>query len=557
MSYLYGYRNRYDALRWYHILPVRDTVDRKTQMVDESYDLIFGSEPATLGWRKCETGYTNFQSRVCWVNTELLKDAQAQDQYVMTVFLAAHERAHARWTEFVESDFNALDKNGKPILSREKKPVPDPLLHNVWNILEDERIERLLGRDFAHLHKYLKKGSELFLPKIKTPAGTNAPTEVIEWILRRRVAERAGLKEKCPLSRNNQDLLAKCEPLLDEAFGCTSSRRVVEISREILKILQLDGMGAGGTVYEILSGMEGDRGEGDEAESDGASKEDGELYSAGDIRELTKDLAEELEDMLTSHGYSPDVRRGGDITPAPYEELLRQVRPLVAPVRQLFIIPPSKRVVEYEETGARLSIRAVRRTPKTPFRIDTPPEKKGRVALTMVIDDSGSMGGTREQQAKLTALLCNEALAGGHKVRAVLAPSGRVAVDSSLKEMSRAYLAGYDSSYGTEYATVMKQELAKLKKLGRGYTRYLVLVADGASGQDDGVACARLVVDARKNGIHTFGIGIELDVHSAHFYQGIFGAQYIDLKSATELPARMQAILRRVAHNKKHVTVAS
>lgn len=542
------------TLRWHDLLPLRDIIDQKTAPVDVDYDLVFGDAPEKVGGRMIETGYTNFKERRCWVNAELIPGLKPTDAFTLTTFVAAHERAHARWTDFVESDFHALKPDGSVRTDNRGKPLYNAALHQTWNILEDERIERLLGRDFPHLHRYLKNGSKLMLDKVPKCAGDNNPADVLTWVLRRRVATRAGVTEKCTLSAPNKKLLEQCEPLLDEAFGCTSSRRVVEIAREILKILQIDGDGGGGgmAVIGILSGQEGERGEGDEAESDGASEAEGELYSVGQAG----DLPAEIEELMSGIGYSPKVRRGGEIAPAPYANLLREVMPYVAPLRHLFQIPPSKRSTVYEESGSRLSIRALKRTPKTPFRVDTPPMKKGHVALSMVIDDSGSMSGNREHQAKLTALLCNEALAGAHKVRAVLSPSGRVAVDKSFKEMSRAYLAGYDSNSGTEYGRMMKQELANLEKLGKGYTRYLVLVADGATGTYDLADCKKVVERARKKGIHTFGIGIELDSNTAKGFEGVFGTQYIDLKRASELPSRMQAILRRVAHNKAHKGVA-
>lgn len=551
MSYYYGQRQ--STLRWHDLLPLRDAVDQKTAGVNADYDLVFGDAPEKIGGRACDTGYTDFSKQRCWINAEVLPKASATEQFVSAVFLAAHERAHARWTEFVESDFDQLNAAGKPVRDRQGKTVPDLNLHQTWNILEDERIERLLGRDFPHLHRYLKRGNGLLLGMVDNVKPTDDPAQVLIWVLRRRLLDRAGLSESCPLSAANLALLAKCEPLIQEAFGCTSSRRVVELSREINKILKLDG-GSGSRMMAVLSGQKGSRGDGDAAESDGATEEEGKLYALSGG--LPKEMSDEIEQLFNSTGYSPDVRRGGTIAGAPYIELLNAVRPYVAPLRHLFQVPPSKRTTIYEETGARLSIRAAKRTPKTPFRTDTPPTKRGKIALTMVIDDSGSMSGSRERQAKLTALLCHEALSGVHKVRAVLAPSGRVAADNSLNEMSRALIAGYDSSSGTEYSEVMAKELAALEKLGKGYTRYLILVADGATHHEDMKQCNRIVIRARKKGIHTFGIGIELDATTAKGYESMFGQTYIDLKEASQLPARMQSILRRVAHNKTHRGVA-
>lgn len=550
MSFLWSVQRR-PNLRWHDLLPLRDTIDQKTAGVNADYDLVFGDTPEMLGGRECTTGYTDFEKKRCWLNAELLVKGSAAEQFTATVFLAAHERAHARWTDFVVEDFHQRDDTGAVRKDSRGQPLSDVMLHQCWNILEDERIERLLGRDFPHLHRYLTRGNQLMLAMVPPVNSSDNPAEVLGWVLRRRLADRAGITEPCPLSQKNLDLLAQCEPLLDEAFSCTSSRRVVEIAREVLKLLQLD-QSSGGPVYVILSGQKGKRGPTDPAEKDGTDGESGQLYAVGEAGKLPK----EIEDLFTAIGYSPDVRRGGVVDGAPYVNLLQEIRPYVQSLRHLFQIPPSKRMVQFESAGSRLSIRAAKRTPTTPFRVETPPVRRGTVALTMVLDDSGSMAGVREYQAKLTALLCHEALAGAHRVRAVLAPSGRVIADRSLGEMSRAYIAGYDSNSGTEYQEILAEELSSLEQLGRGYTRYLVLVADGASGPDDGIKCQKIVRRARKLGVHTLGIGIELDAVSTKFFESIFGQQFVSLSHASELPARMQALLRRVAHNKQHRGVA-
>jgi hypothetical protein len=538
-----------NTLRWHDLLPLRDLIDQKTAPIDQDYPLVFGDGPEVIGGSPIETGYTDFSKQRCWVNAELFPRLEPAKAFVVTTFIAAHERAHARWTDFVMSDFELRTPKGDPKHDANGRPLYDRSLQQIWNILEDERIERLLGRDFPHLHRYLQYGSDLMLPKIPVCTGDDDPVDIITWVLRRRVLTRAGKTEPCLLSPANQTLLEEIEPLLDEAFSCDSSRRVVEIAREIMKHLDLTSPPQWIT---ILSGQRGARKPGDAAEAAGATEEDSQLYQAVQLDEVTSEVRELMEGL----GYSSDTREKGPIAAAPYTELLRAVMPYVAPLRHLFQAPPSKRSVTYEESGTRLSIRALRRTPQTPFRAETPPERRGNVALTLVIDDSGSMTGARETQAKLTALLCHEALTGPHRVRAVLAPSGRVAADRSLKEMSRAYLAGYDSSSGTEYAAVMAQELALLQKLPASYTKYLILVADGASSNHDVQKCKKIVRSARRKGVHTLGIGIELDTVTAQMFESMFGAQFIDLRSAGELPARMQSILRRVSRNQNHRGVA-
>lgn len=543
---------RAPQLRWHDLLPLRDAIDLKTASINAEYDLVFGDAPEAVGPRACETGYTDFDKRRCWLNAEVLPTAAPTDQFVATVFLAAHERAHARWTDFVADDFYVTDAvTGEVQLGPNQKPYPDLALHNCWNILEDERIERLLGRDFPHLHRYLQVGSRLLLSLVPPVERTDDPLQVLTHVLRRRMCDRAGLSEPNQLSPTNRARLAQIEPLLAEAFACTSSRRVVTLAREVLKVLQLDGA-SGAQLSVILSGQRGKRKGRDAAVSDGATAEDGWLYGA----ETAEGLPAEIEALMQGIGYSPEIRQGGPVSGAPYAALLAEVQPYIAPLRHLFQIPPARRAVVYEASGTRLSIRAALRTPTTPFKADSRATRPGKVALAMVIDDSGSMTGSREYQAKLTALLCHEALSGAHHVRAVLAPTGRVVAARDLKEMSRAFIAGYDSSSGTRYAEVLAAELQRLEALGRGYARYLILIADGESGSEDGRRCAAVVTRARKQGVHVFGIGLELTASAAEFYRHIFGAQYVALHHATELPVRMQALLRRMAHNKIHRGVA-
>jgi hypothetical protein len=541
------------AFRWHDILPLRDDIDRKTSCVNSAFALVFGSAPHTMNGGACATGYTDFTNQLCWLNAEAVK-APAAEQFVMTVYLAAHERAHALWTDYHKEDFYQLDDTGKPKLQTRDEPLYDRALHTAWNILEDERIERLLGRDFPHLHPYLRAGSRTFLSIIGRETPDNDPNEVLRYVLRRRIATRAGKKERCLLSSENVALLALCEPLLDEAFGCTSSRRVVAIAREVLDILKLDEQPSEDSSEETpgLSEQQGERTEG-EAKSDGASAEEGELTQAGE----DGDIAERAKQRMAGLGYSPGKRTGGDVDAAPYEELQRSVRPYVFRLRPLFDITPVRRRDEYEASGGRLSIRAARCDIREPFRVESPPVSPGNVALTLVIDDSSSMtdvvnttyqmGVTGEREGKRTAMLCVNALPLPHRLRVVLAPSGRVAADPSLGEMSRAQIAGYNSPNGTEYATVLQGELTRLERTSGAYTRYLGLVADGATGSGDLDRCRALVRRARAANVHFFGIGVGANAEMHEFFRSAFGEQYVALTTMDSLVPQMQRILQRIA----------
>lgn len=518
--------------RWHDLLPVRDYIDTLTAPIDRGYTLTFGSGATKVQGRPIKTGYTDFSTRMCWVNAEAILGSETE-QIIATAFLAAHERLHARCTDFHAKDFECPGPG--------KRPVFDLRLHHCWNILEDERNERIGGREFPALHGVFREGSRLFLQLVEMPDDSDDPGQVLQWILRRRIARRARIEEPCPLSPANLALLAQCEPICDEAFAMTSSRDVVGCARRILEILQVDD-GAIGTGDGSDSGLIGVRGAGDAVDATSATAEEAELY--GD-ETASEQLHDAIQRLLEGTGYSSEIRQRGAVTPAPYEDLLDSVRPLVAEVQHLFLMPPQRSVDEFVPAGGRLSLRAARETPQTPFRVPSPPVRRGTVAVSLVLDDSGSMTGRREYEAKRVALLYREALAAPHEVRVVLTPSHRVVASPAQQEMSRALIAGYDSDQGTAFAHVLVAEIGHLRA-SRCTTRYLILVTDGATDAGDVARCLTALRGAMHHGIHVFGVGLALPSEGVAIMERMFGKQHLSVATADELPGPMRDLLRRI-----------
>jgi hypothetical protein len=578
--------------RWHDVLPLRDDIDRITAIVNRSYALVFGGAPHVMNGAACETGYTDFTHRLCWLNAEALH-APAAEQFVFTVYLAAHERAHARWTDYQERDFQLRDAEGDLKRSASGDVLFDRALHQTWNILEDERIERLLGRDFPALHPYLHAGSVSFLSIVRPANTTDDPSEVLRHILRRRIAQRTGRLTPCRLSPRNRALLRQCEPVLEEAYCETSSRRVVDLARIVLDILAIQ-RDALPDVHE-LSGQCGERqtheADGTPVDGNDEVKSAGTSGSEGSLTDVTSTVEDDMQHQATRRmqalgytpGYSPGHRSTDKIEPAPYHELQRSVRPYVSQVRPLFAQLPARRRVEWETSGGRVSIRAARQDLRAPFEVEAAPTSPGLVALTLVIDDSASMtdrradvnaghhaghnpglnaNRTAAEEGKRMAMLCVDALPLPHRVRIVLAPSGRAVADPAFGEMSRARIAGYDSRAGTAYADVLDRELTRLQHLSEksNLARYLVLVADGATNAADVARCRSLVTTARAahvhetERVHLIGIGVG-DPEAVHaFFRPVFGKQYIALTSMEALVPQMQRILQQIAHVSRRST---
>lgn len=536
---------------WFHFLPLRDMVDRRTAPVNDDFLLVFGDTPESIGGRTCETGYTDFRNQRCWVNTTVLPNPASEEEQIITAtFIAAHERAHARWTEYVEGDFYLRDVSGVPVLHK-GEPMTDVVVHQVWNILEDERIERLLMHHFRYLGPYLVRGSQYMLRLIEAVTGQDSPEEVIKWVLRRRVLQRANVQEDCPLSPTNVQLLHDIEPLLDEAFSASSSRRVVEIAREIVEKLNLNQSSSGGDALSVLSGQLGQRPKGTSAEAGGVPTEIA-LLDLEEAQTRTEEGEGEARDLMQAAGYSPPSGRGTALRPAPYEKMRADVQPHAHDLRQMLQPPVQRRGATYDRHGTRLSMRAARRTPETPFRVEGSPSRYTPIALTVVIDESGSMAGSQETEAKRLAMLCAEALYGRHKLRVVLAPTGRPVLEQAASEMGKAFIAGYTSDQGTEFGKVLAKELKALQALRRSHTCYLLLIADGLSTPADNAAILKVTQRARTQKIHTIGIGVRLNGHGKQFMEKAFRDQFVEIDEIKHLTPRMHGILQRMAHRTKH-----
>jgi hypothetical protein len=679
----YGYSSR--PLKWFDYLPLRDEIDVATRPINSDYLLVFGHSGTNLKNEPVNTGYCDFEARRCWVNCEVANveadpmrpwvkpyEASEEEQYDSTMYVSAHERAHARWTDFVMEDFEVKPHDGA------KAPAPkgkgadpkdikhyDRLLHTVFNILEDERIERLIERDFKYLRGYLRRGAYNFqriipqeedfvLQAVVTKGGQQIPVPhdpadpslVISWVLRRRVLNRAGIKYKSvPLSPENLDRLKEIEPLLRRAFKARNSRIVVEIAREIIDKLQireyneevmkqlqkaLSRMGGqrkpgdqakgrakgqsdeGGTVQRDLSEGSGNGDEdGEESEGSGGNRHektggymDGEENNPANQgkKDLTgkdgpdgkggknqgqgddqtgdrdedgnaapgegteedeaqrKQEAENAGDTTKQKFGGSGYTKAGDVLrkrqhrhqPAPYEEILNSIRPFLQGMSSLFRMEKPKQGVEYDRTGSRLDIRRAMRNNVEPFRTVAPPKKHGKISVRLVVDESGSMGGRKETEAKRVAMLFYEALRHRHDVGVALAPTGEILVQSDDGEIGKGFIAGYDSDQGTEFHTVMQRELEYLKRDRHSSIKYLLLVADGESGHHDGLECKKLVDQYKRLGVRCMGVGLCLSSEGDKFFRHIFGDFYLSITDAAQLLPQMSKILRTLASRAMH-----
>ncbi|MBI4295297.1 MAG: hypothetical protein HY669_03930, partial [Chloroflexi bacterium] len=153
------------------------------------------------------------------------------------------------------------------------------VVHHVANILEDERIERLMCQEFAGLRWLIRKLSGVLYDEAKpVEESSSSPGEVVGYFLQLRWAKRMGQPIKGSLSPHNRELWEKVEPLVYQSWQAENSDIVDRNAQEIVRILGLKEPDIPQWVKDILDKLgtvEGRRDDGDEAEqpSGGASSD--------------------------------------------------------------------------------------------------------------------------------------------------------------------------------------------------------------------------------------------------------------------------------------------
>lgn len=206
-----------DAL-WYERKDIRDrlmTFGRAIQGVSP-YEVVI--EPDA---QKCHSAQCNFTAGKIIVNPNFFPGLP-EAQYLVTKALLVHEAAHRRFSTPVSS----------PTLVRE-----------VANILEDERVDRLMCREFAGACWFLGKLSEVFFEGARQiDESSDSPGEVVGYFLQLRWANRIGRRVKGGLSQNNKALWEKIKPIVYDSWQAQSTKAVNVNAAQIVDILGFDGL---------------------------------------------------------------------------------------------------------------------------------------------------------------------------------------------------------------------------------------------------------------------------------------------------------------------------
>lgn len=469
--------------------------------------------------RRCPTGWCDYSLRQIAVNPRLFPHLPAPEQYKAAKALLTHEAGHRRFT------------------TPQKLA---PLVHTVFNLLEDERTERLMSGHFAGLGHLLTFLAELFLKEARPLDPTSDDTgEILNYVLQLRWAKRVGEDLSLPLSDKNEALWERIEPLVQEAWQASNSEVVAGNAKKIVEILGLKTIPPWlEKLLEKLGRLEGERAEGDKAEK-------GRPTSG---KATGKPPSEELDFDGVPLPYDHPAGSGKfTIEPGPYLHLVEQVQPLVRELVEELSFEPRGGGIEPQRRGGRLSIRQAMQDPRHPFLVEEE-ERKKQPSLTfrVLIDHSTSMNyRERMHYAKLGAMvlhLVGVKLAIPHVI-AVTPNDVRIA-DLESGERGLALLAGLVGKTFWERIEVTIARHGEELLARREDARLILVIHDGFP---DKFEEAQKVCRVLRGKVEVIGIGLDFDEGMASALKELFGQDRLILcATPQELPYKLGNLLRAI-----------
>jgi len=475
---------------------------------------------------KCPSGYCSFNRREIAVNPDIFS-LPSRDQYQLTKAILVHEAGHRRFT------------------SPHKL---SPVIHQVANILEDERIERQMCYEFSGVRWLIWKLSQTLYDESKpVDESSDSPGEVVAYFLQLRWAERIGQLIKGGLSHNNRKLWCKVEPLVYESWQAETSEAVDRNAEEIVRILGIKEFEIPEWVKDILDklgSVEGEREQGDGAE-------------AGTKKLPHMEIGEGIETKPESFDgeIPPNDGREGEghaaIEPQPYIELEERVKPLVQELIEELSWEEQPQQWVPVERGGKLSVRDYLRDKEHPFLAE---EERGHLnptlVLKVIIDHSTSLNHNTKGRTRIESiaeavmalhLLCRELIVP-HEI--LVTPQGVKIADLDSGERGEALIAGLvpalcgyeDMGQAVKTNAVPMADYAEDIKL-------VLCLTDGACNDAD---LGKKICLSIRGRVEVIGVLLDPDDTTRDYVATMFGEDRIIACRSQELPQKLGNILRAI-----------
>lgn len=394
---------------------------------------------------KEESGYTDGET-VC-VSTKMFDDRHLSMGQKLDIFtgLTVHEGCHVLYTDFV------------------RKHLGDPaLLHSIWNIVEDERIERRCGEDTPGLANFLAMAKYYFFGRMNAESMPESRPErllntILAYVRYPSAMQDGDILEFSDILLSVRDILTPYPESNKDARD--AARKIYELIKDEVRKEPSGGDGKGEESKEGKAGGESSNGEDkdDKAKASSASsdKQDGRSDDAGrgdslsdeDVEKILSGLAERAGKLTRASKHMDEseecsaVRadrkvariamgeiercQAGDAyavksalrfdTRNRYNDSLSRIRHLIPATRRALICNAADRIqplngLRYGKLDASKLAEGFQGcdTIYSSRRVD----RSEKLAVCVLVDESGSMYGDTIAMARDAAVLLNEALTG-------------------------------------------------------------------------------------------------------------------------------------------------
>ena len=396
--------------------------------------------------------------RVVYVDTDVFDDDTISTGERLDVFfgLTIHEGCHVLWTDM-----------GKITELLDKIPYPKQLVHDLFNIIEDERIEMLCGEEKPGYANFIEKAKYYYFDKVfmdSTEEREKSPLETIVDLILHIIRYPAYLNEVevvkfAEYLEQIKEILLPYPQSSVEALE--AAQRIYDVIKEYYVDIETEKMSCGGGSGDS-SGSESSESTGstDEASGEKPLEESESKSSGGSRRELTEEEKEEalrramgellddshevsrkLEkitkpvDSVTPHESSSVAAKGhalGEMcegvleSPSKdvyfskrepnkeeYMKCAKDIRKYVPAISK--ILKGNCREYKLIHKSMRSGVLDTAKIAEAYQGVPTVYMREGavktdKICVCIVIDESGSMHGSKIAMAKRGAILLNEAL---------------------------------------------------------------------------------------------------------------------------------------------------
>lgn len=485
-------------------------------------------------------------SSTVWVATKVFDDADLSVGHKLDTFigLAVHEGCHLLYT-----DFHPSDESSSTVLA-------------LQNIIEDERIERECGQSRPGLSNFLAASKYYYFDKYRQELlkqgrleSLSTPKRLLNAILSfvryPKALEASDLSEFCDVLLAVRDALSPYPSSTAESLE--AARKIYEAMKAyVQEPTQQQSSGGSKSQESTFDEQTTDAATGSNSrEASGKSNCESIEKATAQMSGALKHLAKATGDNgLTEDDMSATVKEGGGKVGQICEGILERgclpntfiakapedkdvYRESLDRVRQY--IPAISKAIRCKSMEYKYALRGMRSgmldTGKLAEAFQGVPTvyiregevKSDKIAVCILLDESGSMWGAGEQAARDTAVLLNEALSGINNIDLYIYGHTASRKTTSLfvyreRGFNKKYALGTTGSRaGNHDSIAIREAAARIRRFTRKDCLFFV-ISDGAPNESTWLV-KKAVQDVSKNGFNLIAVSIDPYYDPATMYE--------------------------------------